>query len=240
MKLLLLFAGCGLLAAQQRTTVPFVGCASDGQVDPIDAPVGKDVRVALAVSEAQKLAYYRSPQSIGVLAPRGWHCFSVYGSGSTTLFVSPTPIEWKRLSLADPTGPGIEAAWCYGDTSGRSCVAKTIARVFPAYTPFVTGVIRDFEYPPEWFPSGPYPADSLRYKDRRTVEYRTAAGREGLGTDAWLKSGDQPVDGVAILVGPDSAPDLLQLSVRLPAPLSGLTKHIAAQFERDSARAVQR
>src|ERR1700729_1277487 len=61
-------------------TVPFVGCASDGQMGPQKAPNGKNLAVAIPAAMANRLAYYKGENSSGVLAPRGWNCFSTYGS----------------------------------------------------------------------------------------------------------------------------------------------------------------
>ncbi len=36
---------------------------------------------------AQKLAYFKTTH-IGVLAPRGWHCFGTYGSGGESIIVT--------------------------------------------------------------------------------------------------------------------------------------------------------
>jgi len=83
------------------------------------------------------------------------------------------------------------------------------------------------------FPRGPYPNDRLTYKSKSVVEYVTPAQMEGLGTHSWLEMNDEPISGVAILVG--SPPDLFQLSVRLPPELRNLTPVIVGQVERDAA-----
>src|SRR5713226_5745414 len=82
-------------ASAQRiaVSVPFIGCKSDGQVGPVEAPKGTSTSVPISRKEALELAYYRSAQGVGVLAPRGWYCFGTYGSGGDTLFVSPQPID---------------------------------------------------------------------------------------------------------------------------------------------------
>jgi hypothetical protein len=115
-------------------------------------------------------------------------------------------------------------------------VAEIIARVFPAYKQYVTGVMQDFDQPPDSFHFGPYPADTLHYKSERVVEYRTPARSEGLGTYSWLEKNETAIHGVAMLIGPTSTPDLLLLAVRLPLDRQGLTPAIVAQFERDGAR----
>src|SRR5262245_60398919 len=87
---LAMWARLSLFAQQTPTvTVPFVGCRSDGQVGPLEAPTGKSPSMTLAPETARRLAYYKSEYSFGVLAPRGWHCLDLYGSSGDTLYVSP-------------------------------------------------------------------------------------------------------------------------------------------------------
>jgi hypothetical protein len=226
-------------APRPEISVPFVGCNSDGQVGPLDAPEEASVSVSIAPNDARGLAYYRAAQGIGVLAPRGWHCFGTYGSGGSTLYVTPLPMDTKAVFGSDRrkfTGAAIQVSRRFGDTSGRGAVAETIARVFPAYKEFVKRVMQDFDQPAESFQFGPYPADTLRYKSDALVEYRTPARNEGLGTQSWLEKNESAIDGVEMLVGPTSTPDLLSLAVRLPADQRQLAAVIVAQFERDAAR----
>jgi len=223
-------------ARSTAVSIPFVGCNSDGQAGPLEAPKGKSRTVPVGKEPSQKLAYYEAAVSLAVLAPRGWYCFGVYGSGGEALYVSPDPTtathvlstEWQGLS-----GPAVRLARSYGDTSGRVEVARVIARVFPNYRTFVQNVSEMFDAPKDWFPLGPYPADTLTYKSKRVVEYRTAAAAEGLGTNSQMLKNDQPIDGTAILTG--RSPDLLLLSVRLPTDLRGLAPTIIHQAERDEA-----
>ena len=193
----------------------------------------------ISLEAAQHLAYYKSAQTSGVLAPRGWYCFGFYGSGGDTLFVSPRPIDTAKIFVTDAsrfTGPVIEVAYRSGDTSGRFDVVEITARIFPAYKAFVTETMELFDEPAGSVPFGPYPKDRLTYKSKRLVEYRTPPQTDGLGTHSWLKKNGSPIDGVAMLVG--QTPDLLLLSVRLPADLTGLTSAIVHQVERDAARHV--
>lgn len=77
--------------------VPFVGCRADGQVGPVNAPKGESRVLPIAAEAAQRLAYYKSEQGFGVLAPRGWYCFGVYGSNGYALYVSPQQISTDNL-----------------------------------------------------------------------------------------------------------------------------------------------
>jgi hypothetical protein len=217
--------------------VPFVGCKSDGQVGPLKAPKGTSKTLRVSAQAGTRLAYYKSEYGVGVLAPRGWYCFSTYGSNGSTLYVSPEPIRAADLfstKWAGFTGPAIQVSDMIGDTSGRFSVARTIARVFPAHMNFVRKVIAEGLEPADAFPSGPYPTDRMVYRSKEMVEYQTPANTEGLGTDSLLQKNDSPISGVAILFGED--PDLLELSVRLPPQFGDLTRVIIQQIEREAVR----
>jgi hypothetical protein len=214
--------------------VPFVGCESDGQGGAVKAPSGQSKTLAIPAEAAQRLAYYKA-EGIGVLAPRGWHCFGTYGSSGATLYVSPDPIKGADLfstSWNGFAGPVIQISSMDGDTSGRFAVAKTIARVFPAHKAFVQAVIAEGIEPASSFPFGPYAGDTLKYPTKDIVEFLTPAHTDGLGTASWLRKNDSPISGAAILFGKE--PNLLQLSVRLPQQASDLTQFIIQQTEREA------
>ena len=223
--------------SRNQTSVPFVGCEADGQTGPVKAPDSKSVHVLISADAASRLAYYKSEEGLGVLAPRGWHCFGVYGSNGYALYVSPERItasellssKWKGFA-----GPAIELAAQNGDTSGRFTVARVIAHVFPERKPFVERVIAEGIEPADSFPSGPYPADKLTYRSKQMVEYATPANADGLGTDSRLIKSAHPIRGVAILVG--ETPDLVHLAVRLSPDLSNLASSIIQQLEGDAER----
>jgi len=217
----------------QGYSVPFIGCKSGGQPGPADAPKGASKSVAISQEEARGLAYYESGNGLGVLAPRGWYCFGIYGSGGDSLAVSPRPIDTIELFSTDWkgfAGPAIDISHRFGDTFGRFAVAEVIARVFPAYKAFAIRVMKEGLQNP--FAFGPYPSDTLIYKSNKAVEYKTPAQTEGLGTHSWLLKNAYPIEGVAMLIG--KTPDLLLLSVRLPPELTELTSAIVGQVERDA------
>jgi hypothetical protein len=216
--------------------VPFVGCPSDGQAGPIKVPAGSGKAVAISAALAPRLAYYKAEYGIGVLAPRGWHCFSTYGSDGSNLFVSASPIDpkvpfaadWKGLS-----GEAIQVSVSSGGTSGRFQVARVIARVFPAYQAFAQNVIAEGIVPASSFPSGPYPNDKLTYRGKNIVEFETPANAAGLGTNSRLQVGPIPIDGVAVISGADT--DLTQLSARLAGNNRDLIQIIINQVELEAA-----
>jgi hypothetical protein len=231
-----LLLACGLFPASAQTAalVPFVGCAADGQGGPVKAPTGKSKSLPIPPATAQQLAYYQGYGGLAVLAPRGWHCFSQYGSDGDALFVSPQNISsaqlfsvtWKGLP-----GPAIELSVSSGGTSGRFQVAQIIARVFPAHMSFAQNVIAEGVEPKSDFPVGPFKTDKLNYLSNAAVEYQTPPNVAGLGTQSRLLPGADPIAGVAILTGADT--DLVQLSARLPPALAGLEAAIIHQVEAD-------
>jgi hypothetical protein len=219
------------------SVVPFVGCESNGQGGPVTPPAGRSKTVGIPTALAQRLAYYKAGEGVGVVAPLGWRCFGTYGPNGATLYVSPQPINgtellstgWKGFA-----GPAVQISLVNGDTSGRFTVGRIIARVFPTRKPFVEGVIAERIEPATSFPYGPYPADRLNYRSGEIVEFWTPPGSEGLGTASRLQKNDSPIRGVAILIG--EAPDLVQLSVRLPSEMSDLTQAIIQHAEREATR----
>jgi hypothetical protein len=217
--------------------VPFVGCKSDGQVGPLDAPSGTTKAVSVSPELAQQLAYYKAEDGPGVLAPRGWNCFSTYGSSGSSLYVVPGPID-SNLVFSDNwkgfDGPAIQVSVSEGGTSGRFEVAETIARVFPAYRSFVSHVIAEGIEPATSFTFGPYPKDKLTYKGTKVVEYQTPPNTDGLGTNSMLVKDASPISGVAILEGVDI--NLIQLSSRLPPDSDNGASAIIQQVERDAAQ----
>jgi hypothetical protein len=220
--------------------VPFVGCASDGQAGPQAAPTGPSKAVAISAAAAERLAWYNAQYGPGVLAPRGWHCFSIYGSDGSNLFVSPDAIDSKTLLSVDWkgfTGQVIEISVSSGGTSGRFEVAKVIARVFPAYKQFAQNVIAEGIEPASDFPSGPYATDKLTDRGKNIVEFETPASTAGLGTDSRLLPNASPIDGVAIITGTDT--DLTQLSARVSAKDRDLIRLIVKQVESDATNATQ-
>lgn len=223
-------------------TAPFAGCVSDGQNGTLYAPSGDSQETTLPAATANRLAYYKAEFGPGVLAPRGWHCFSIYGSDGSILYVSPEAIDkdsfWfdangARVEWKGFTGEAIQVAVSLGGTSGRFHAAKVIARVFPAYKAFADKVIAEGIEPASDFPFGPYPTDKLTYRGNNVVEFETAANSDGLGTNSNLLKNASPISGVAVVTGEDT--NLVQLSARVTPADADLIPAIVKQMESDAA-----
>jgi hypothetical protein len=197
--------------------------------------------LAIPSDAAEHLAFYQTASGLGTLAPRGWYCFSTYGSNGESLFVSLNPIGAAQLSPTEGDGlkgSAIQISLLYGGTSGRFEVGDIIARVFPAHKDFVENLIAEQTADPmlskQTFTFAPYPKDRLTYRSKDMVEYETPPGTEGLGTQSRLLKGDVPIQGVAVLVGADT--DLVRLSIKLPATLQSLAPAITRQVERNAKK----
>jgi hypothetical protein len=201
----------------------------------MEPPFGTTKSVWATPREAEQLAYYSTGEQ-GVLAPRGWRCFGLYGSSGSGLHVAPPPFGGRQLmddARSGLRGPAVEVQWRCGGTSGRFTVANFIAMVFPTRLSFALELIESFGVKPSDLHFGAYPDDHLRYRTPTALRYTTPAGQEGLGTHSWLKADDHPIQGVAMLTG--EFPDLLHLAARLPDHQIFLAPAIMTQFERDAA-----
>jgi hypothetical protein len=176
-----------------------------------------------------KLAYYSSGD-LGVLGPRGWHCFGLYGSNGSVLIVTPEP---HGADLFDPNselnGPAIQLSFSNGDTSGRFEVAQVAARLFPVEKPYVERVIRENIEPGTEFPRGPFPGDRIRRLSPVEVEFQTPAHADGMGTRSRLAKNGDPISGFAKMTKDNN---LVLLVTRLPPPLRYLTSAIVRTTER--------
>jgi len=228
----------GQRPAQLPSSIPFVGCPSDGQLGPQPAPTSRTFHRNLPLNIASTLAYYEGPDGIGTLAPRGWHCFALIGSNGDFLYVAPEPIDAAKLldhkDWHGFTGPAIQLSHILGDTSGRMEVAPIVARVFPKYRSYVEGIIAEGFEPTKDFPFGPYPKDALHYENDHAVDFTTPANTGGLGTASWLLKSNLPISGI-VLFDPsrDGDHEMVHLCVRLPPEMGNLTPAIV-----DLARSV--
>jgi len=209
----------------QTSRVPFVGCETDGQAKAVEAPKGVNQAATISAGSAELLAYYTEGwRGTGVLAPRGWYCVGLYGSGGSVLYVTPESISGPQGGIS---GPIVELAYMSADNgSGRYDIAQVLARVFPGQRAFVESVIDGLGLPGAGgLKFGPFPRDRLIVQNDRLVQFQTPPHTIGLGTINWVKPGDDPIDGVAIFEGPAPhlLPYLLMLRVRLPRQLRDLT-----------------
>jgi hypothetical protein len=228
----------GVPTTRQRSSVPvpFVGCASSGQTERLEAPEGTSKSVAISPIDAQALAYYEAADGIGLLAPRGWNCEGASGSDGSVLFLGPKPIRSTMAGWDGLEGTAIEIRHISSENSGMYEVAEVMARAFPEYIALAGRIWKGIDLP---LPSGPYPRDTLKYKGKRIVEFKTPAQTEGLGNfDSWLNKSDAPISGSAILIVDPAdpvhnPPSLVLLSVRLPPDLVRLAPTIIRYVERD-------
>jgi hypothetical protein len=207
--------------------VPFVGCPGDGQNGPVDPPEGDTAPADVSKSEARQLAHYEGPTHTYILAPRDWNCVFLEGSGGQILIVAPTD-ELDRRTVPRLKGPAVIHNFVEGGFSGRFDIAEYGAQVFSKEIgDFVQGVINEGLEPKENFHFGPYPGDKLKYRDARTVEFETPAGRRGIGASGRLIASELPIFGLAALSSTfDPDINMVVVQVRLPPQLRSLAPSI--------------
>ena len=232
-----LFA-CALFVAStafaQHVTVPFVGCAATGMSGPVPAPSGEPRRIPIPADAAAHLALYSDGNGLDVLAPRGWHCYEVYGSDGGFLFVSPNSLSAETIySPHGFTEPVVILSAIDGFTSGRDEVSAVINHVFPEHRAFVVNAAKEMDQPVPGY-RGPFPGDKLHHISKNVVEYTTPAHREGIGTMRFLRASTLPTIGVEIL-SKDSGEccNLTSLDVRLAPTDAALAGVIRSQLEHE-------
>lgn len=220
---------------EEQVTIPFVGCPSVGREGYLPAPAKADVAVPILAEDAAKLAYYQAERSEGVLAPRGWHCFGRYGSGGSSIWVSPRRVpqeRWMEPRDSDLEGPMVSLLARVHPLQ----VAEFMARLFPAFLPTAQAIWKSWPEPKKPLPVGPLGRDTLSYHSERVVDYLTPAGAVGLGTAFGLKPGEE-IEGVGVLwggQGPEKHWEYRHLSVRLPGEEYGpLKKWIVQEVVRE-------
>ncbi|WP_293377965.1 hypothetical protein [Phenylobacterium sp.] len=178
--------------------------------------------------------------ALGVLAPRGWNCFGLYGSNGSSLYVTPEPHDGSDLLKSGApglSGAAIQLSVSDGGTSGRFEVAAIAARIFPTQATYVRQVIanqldvdKTFDAARE-FPKGPYPSDRMVRLRPLLVEFETPARKDGLGTHSRLLKSGQPIVGFAKMEK-DGDNSLTMLTMRLPPSLRDLAPTILKAAER--------
>jgi hypothetical protein len=224
----------------QMPTVPFVGCPADGMSGPVSAPSDDPHKLPIPFDAAQRLALYSDANGFSVIAPRGWHCYEVYGSDGAFLIVSPYPVsEDTILSARRPKGfvhPVVVFSAIDGFTSGRDEVSPIINRVFPKHRAFVINAAKEMDQPVPR-KQAPFRSDKLHYLSKDAVEYKTPANREGLGTASFLRPSVLAITGVEILVKDrGDCCDLTSLAVRLAPSDEALAPVINRYIEHEAAK----
>ncbi len=219
---------------------PSIGCPEEGQTGFSPAPtIIKNVPIVIRWA-AEHLAYYKGT-TLGVLAPRGWHCFGAWGSSGEVLIVTPGKLgaaNFDAMEKEGIRGPAIEIQKSDGNTSGRFTVAEVVARLFPDYQRFVLGVVQEGILPASHFPPGPYESDMLVRRSRTDVWFRTPGNAVGMGTAmSMLAKGRNPITGAAMLF--PSSMDLVVVAFKLPADDTDLDWAILDAAER-TARVIAR
>ncbi len=221
-------------AAEPGSPVPFVGYPGDGQGGPVAAPTSPSINLNLPEAETARLAYY-AHVSLGVLAPRGWHCRASYGSGGATLLVAPDLLADDPPSQAGMKlrGPAVVLRFTNAENSGRYEAAEIAGPLFPAAGPFVRSVeeLADLSGL-RLHPVSQQASIIIRFKSRGIAEYFEFGGIEGFGTAGPLEVDENPIHGAAIWL-PDQNGSLLKLDVRLPPDLAigALSRTILDQME---------
>jgi hypothetical protein len=218
----LLSAGPAGPARAQTIPVPFVGCASDGQMGPKPAPTtAKAPR--LPAETAARLAWYAS-DDLGVLAPRGWKCQGLYGSNGAILLVLPNAKSGSKPDrISEIKGEGIQLSVSDAETSGRFEAARIAALLFPNRKAFVDEVANEGIVPKEEFEGVPLPHDRMRRIGSDQVVFETPGDQDGLGTMSRLVKSHDPIQGKATM---DQDNDATMLLVRLNPDLRDLAPAI--------------
>jgi hypothetical protein len=219
-----LLAALILAAAPAPATaeVPFVGCATDGQLGFIAPPERKEIR-DIPATGAPGLAYYAT-RSTGTLAPAGWHCFGAHGSNGERLVIAPEPLDFDKVRGMEIrlTGPAVEMDQEYGFTSGRYAILPMIERYFPAHRAFVHDAASP-EDPPR--PAEERSADWVLPLGTDAIAFETPAEKEGIGTLNGLAPGAHRISGL-VMLHPEDDMTMRTLSVRLGAANQALERAI--------------
>ena len=204
---------------QPHATVPFVGCPEMEQGTYVAPPRTNAATVAVDSGTAQRLAYYGS-QSLGLAAPRGWHCIAFSGSSGATLLVVPTPIDTSARDTS-LSGSGIEMVSWDGGTSGRFGVATYSSRLFPGVgASFVNRVKAESLVSAKEFERGPYRGDVVAYPSKLVAQVTTPANGHGFGTEGRLAAGEA-IRSIVVL---DTTGEwgLTAVRIRLPRSMTSL------------------
>jgi len=176
---------------------------------------------------AQQIAFYRSLNSPGVYAPRGWQCRGWDGSNGTILVVTPHRLEPPYYPLPVIAGPAVMIQTSDAGSSGRFHVAIVAAQLFALIADEYIATIRQEHVISDsaWQPE-PDPDDQIQYISDRLVQFTTPANRTGLGTDGMFEMSDWAVTGLIILNLERDVNSLTEVRVRLTPALNAVAATI--------------
>ena len=208
--------------ARAGAHVPFVGCPTEGMSGPVAAPAKPPAYARAPAAQAGQLALYVA-EGQQVLAPGGWHCIEIYGSGGAFLLV--TPHSYTAATLPETNklvGPAVELSLLNGENSGRDQVAEVFSRLFPFKRAFIHSAAAEYDALHR-YPGGPFPGDSTVRRSRTEVDYTTPPRRQGMGTyESRLQPGRDPIVGTAMLARVQGVDSVVLLNIRLPPQLHAL------------------
>ena len=221
--LALLLCSAWIGGAQAAEHAPFVGCPAEGMSGPVPAPTTLPTNVRVLAPHAGQLELYVA-EGLEVLAPRGWHCIEIYGSGGAFLLVTPRSYTANTLPETNRlAGPAVELSLLSGENSGRDQVAEVFSRLFPFKRDFIRGAADNYDTPPR-YPQGPYPGDKTFRRSRAEVDYITPPHRDGMGTyESRLQPGSDPIVGTAMLTHVQGVDSVALLNIRLTPHLRALS-----------------
>jgi len=232
MAMLLYCAAAGVAqtaTAQQPVPVPvpLVDCPTNEQPGASGPRVGVSMPAPVDGRMAPQLAFYRSLNSPGVYAPRGWQCRGWDGSNGTILVVTPRRLEPPFYPLPGIAGPAVMIQTSDAGSSGRFHVAIVAAQLFGLIADeFIATIRQEHVVSDSALQAAPDPDDQVQYISDRLVQFTTPANRNGLGTDGLFEMSDRAVRGLIILNLERSVNSLTEVRVRLPPALDAVTTTI--------------
>ena len=208
---------------QAQVQVPLVDCPTNEQPGHSAPRVGVSMPAAVDGRQAEQLAFYRSLNSPGVYAPRGWSCHGWDGSNGTILVVTPRPLAPPFYPPPAIAGPAVMIQSSDAGSSGRFHVAIVAAQLFALIADqFIATIRQEHVISDSALQAVPDPDDQIQYISDRLVQFTTPANRTGLGTDGMFALSDWAVRGLIILNLERDVNSLTEVRVRLPAPLNAV------------------
>ncbi len=178
-------------AAPAQSTVPFIGCSSDGMMK-MAAPTGKSISLNIPSNIASKLVVFAGAYN-AVLGPRTWHCSGGLGNDSQALSVFPPGDSDDKN--------GLIRTEFWGEGSGYVQAMSIAGRYFPK-------LVNDNDikkFMTEWGMDGvteqqfiaPYDSASrLTYLSPATLAFETPPGKQGIEKQLGFDASTFPTDGI--------------------------------------------